>query len=598
MNLRNQQPQTLAPDDKRITRKEARDLLHALDRPEFSGLMDGYINEISDPNNIKETNQFLKQSEENKDLPSNVKLAKPKPGFCIKSIKYKIKTPSNRQKVFINICSYHEVPEPKSNENNMWSLPHLLNKGRHDQDKHKKICTTFDVVFNEKAIELANKNQAFKKFVCDTAINGINDQLLSSEGEKISSDFVVKKFNYKGLEISYINIHSLNKGEMDDRKEPTEYHKTQIQKEVEKMKKDNEDKEKKNNNKDDDEIDVYDQPDIDTTDKVNDVITQQKIIDKDSKIPIYKIKYSDNFELKNYFYQPDGINESKPEYTKIIISINTPLMNSVGDANLEVDVKELKFSYKDIYELNIKLPVEVKKESVTAKYDKSKKILNVTAEILRKELPKIPIKEDENIEIVKDDEEEEKEREEKRKEEEEKKRIEEERIKKEEEEKKRIEEEKIKKEKEEQEKKIKEIEEKLKKEKEEKEKKEKEEKEKLKKEKEKEEEILIKGKKEEIKNDLPLKEVKFKKEEDEEIKKEENNKKLIEEIPQPKDDEISTDSRLLKKNQHKDEDDQPNEKIVSNNNINTNNMNNNNNEENKTPIIFLSFASDWVYDLQ
>ena len=141
--------------------------------------MDSYIKEISDPNNIKETNKFLKQSEENKDLPSNVKFAKTKPGFCIKSIKYKIKTPSNYQKVFINICTYHEVPEPKSNKDNMWSLPHLLNKRRHDQDKHKKISTTFDIVFNEKAIELTNKNQAFKKFVCDAVINGINDQLLS-----------------------------------------------------------------------------------------------------------------------------------------------------------------------------------------------------------------------------------------------------------------------------------------------------------------------------------------------------------------------------------------------------------------------------------
>ncbi len=582
-------PEPLAPDDKRITRKEARDLLHALDRPEFSGLMDGYINEISDPNNIKETNQFLKESEEKKDLPSNVKLAKPKPGFCIKSVKYKIKTPSNRQKVFINICSYPDVPEPKSNENNMWSLPHLLNKGRHDQDKKKKICTTFDVVFNEKAIKLSNENKAFKKFVCDTAINGINDQLLSSEGEKISSDFVVKKFNYKGLEVSYINIHSLTKGEMDDRKEPTEYHKTQIQKEVEKMKKENE--EKKNNNNDNDDIDVYNQPDIDDTDKVNDVIKQQKLIDKDSKIPIYKIKYSDNFELKNYFYQPDGINDNKPEYTKIIISINTPLMNSVGDANLEVDVKELKFSYKDIYELNLKLPVEVKKESVTAKYDKSKKILNVTCEIVRKELPKIPIKEDENIEIVKEDEEEEKEREKKKKEEEEKiKKENEEKLKKENEEKLKREEE-IKKEKEEQEKKIQEIEEKLKREKEEKEKREKEEKEKKEK-----EEIIIKGKKEEINKNLPLKEVKFKNEEEEE--KKEENKKLIEEIPQTKDDEITTDSRLLKKNNQKDEDDQPNNNNINNNNNSNNNNNNNNNEENKTPIIFLNFSSDWVYDLQ
>ena len=54
-------------------------------------IMDNYINEISDPNNIKETNQFLKESEERKDLPSNVKLCKPTPGFCIKSEKYNIK---------------------------------------------------------------------------------------------------------------------------------------------------------------------------------------------------------------------------------------------------------------------------------------------------------------------------------------------------------------------------------------------------------------------------------------------------------------------------------------------------------------------------
>ena len=59
-------PGELAPDDKRITRKEARDLLTALDKPEFNGLMDDYLKEISDPNNIKETNQFLKESEEKK----------------------------------------------------------------------------------------------------------------------------------------------------------------------------------------------------------------------------------------------------------------------------------------------------------------------------------------------------------------------------------------------------------------------------------------------------------------------------------------------------------------------------------------------------
>ena len=555
------------PKDNTITRQEARELLHALDKPEFSGLMDNYINEISDPNNVKETNQFLKESEERKDLPSNVKLCKPTPGFCIKSEKYSIKRPGNRQKVFINICSYTEVPEPKADEKNMWSLPHLLNKGRHDQDKNKKVCTTFDVVFNPKAITLANENIAFKKFVCDTAINGINNQLLAKTEEKISGDFVVKsKINYKGLEVSYINIHSLNKGEFDDRKEPTEFHKTEIMKEVERIKSESQAKEE---NKEEEEGEkIYDQPDVEDKDHINKDIEIQREMDIENKRPIYKIKYSDNFDINNFFYQPEGVNEVQQRYKRMIIDIETPRMNGAGDAELAVDVKQLKFAYKDIYQLEIDLPIEIKKESVKAKFDKTKKVLSISADIVHKEVVLPPKKEDENIEIVKDEkEEQELERERKKKEEEEKKKKEEEeeRIKKEEEEKKKKEEE-IKRKKEEEERK--------------------------KEEEQKNKEVFIKGQKKEpieIKN-LPLKEVKYKLDEKEEETNKENKKKLVEEIPS------STKSEAVTK-QTKDEDDVPQ---------NTQLPQENNNKqikalpqsENTTPIVFLSFNNDWVYEVE
>lgn len=552
------------PRDGTITRKEARDLLHALDKPEFSGLMDNYINEISDPNNIKETNQFLKESEERKDLPSNVKLCKPTPGFCIKSEKYNIKRPGNRQKVFINICSYDEVPEPKSDSNNMWSLPHLLNKGRHDQDKNKKVCTTFDVVFNSKAIKLSNENIAFKKFVCDTAINGINNQLLAKTEEKISSDFVVKtKFNYKGLEVAYINIHSLNKGEMDDRKEPNEFHKTEIMKEVEKIKNESK-KEDKKEEEDDDEEKVYDQPDVG---EINKDIKIQKEIDINNKVPIYKIKYSNTFDINNFFYQPEGVNEVQENYKRMIIDIETPRMNSAGDAELEVDIKQLKFSYKDIYKLDIALPIEIKKETVRAKFDKTKKILSISADINRKEVVMPKPKEDENIEIVKDDEEQRQlEREQKRKEEEEKKKKE-----KEEEELRRQEEERK-----EKEKKI--LEAKKKREEEEKNK-----------------EVIIKGKKEEVKKeDLPLKEVKYKIEdnkEEQKTKEKEENKKLVQEV-------TTTNEKAIVKHNQKDEDD---EEPTNNNQKENTSITPTRylpQDENKTPLVFLNFNNDWVYEVE
>ena len=622
----------LHPDDKRITRKEARDLLTALDKPEFGGLMDDYLKEISDPKNIKETNQFLKESEEKKDLPANVRLAKPTPGFCIRSEKYNIKHPSNRKKVFINIVSLEEVREPQNSENNMWQLPYLLNPGRHDQDKKGKYCTTYDVVFNPKAIELANGNLAFKKFVCDTAIEGINREILSKEEEKISKDFVTKKFNYKGLEVAYVNVHTLNKGEMDDRKEPSEFHKTQVMKEVEKLKAENE--KKKEEEKKEGDIEVYDEPDVDSKENVNDVIKAKKIIDKNSKEPIYQIKYSNTFELNNFFYNPQGYEEKpKPDYKKIIIEINTPLMEGISDAELEIDSKKLKFKYKDIYLLNLDLPIEINRDSTKAKFEKAKKILTLSANIVHKE-QKIPEKKiDEKMEIINEEEE-------KRKEEEKKKKEEEERLREEEEEKKKREEEiRIKKEKERIEK------EKKEKERKEKERIEKERKEKEQLEKNKEETVFIKGQKDNndsslLNNKNKLKDIKYKQENDNEINE---NKKLIEEIiPETKEgqnkeedeireDEINTTIPMkkqieifkkrreeikkgesdinknktniklkeLKKEKEEKEDNKKHDEddILVKPGSTQINSQNNLKEDTRTPTCFLSFSNDWIYEI-
>ena len=619
-------PGELAPDDKRITRKEARDLLKALDKPEFPNLMDDYVKEISNPNNIKETNQFLKESEEKKDLPANVRLAKPTPGFCIRSEKYSIKHPAQRKKVFINLVSLDEVQEPQSDSNNMWKLPYLLNPGRHDQDKKGKYCTTYDVVFHPKAIELANGNLAFKKFVCDTAIEGINNQILSKEEEKISKDFVIKKFDYKGLEVSYVNVHSLNKGEMDDRKEPSEYHKTQVMKEVEKLKAEH-DKNKEEEKKEE-EIDVYDQPDVDSKDNVNDVIKTKKQIDKDSKEPVYQIKYSDNFELNNFFYNPQGYEETpKHDYKNFIIEIKTPLMQSAAEAELEIDTKKLKFKYKDIYLLNLDLPIEINKDSTKAKFDKSKKILTLSADIIHKK-QKMPEKKiDENMEIINEEEEKRKAIEKKKKEEEEKKKKEEEEKRKKEEEakKKKEEEMRIKKEKEMEEKKKKEMEEKNK-----------------------EETVFIRGQKDNkdntslSNNKNALRDIKYK---EENINEKIEKKKLIEEIiPEEKEeqkeedelreDEINTSIPMkkqieifrkkkeeIKKNESdKNNKSKKNTKIklkeekkenikeeenkkhdeddiaVKPNNI-QNNTQNNSKEDTRTPTSFLSFSNDWIYEI-
>ena len=404
-------------------------------------------------------------------------------------------------------------------------------------------------------------------------------------------------------------------------------------KEVEKMKEEME--KKKEEEKKDGDIEVYDEPDVDSKDNVNDVIKAKKQIDKDSKEPVYQIKYSNNFELNNYFYNPQGYEEApKNDYKNIIIEINTPLMEGIQDAELEIDTKKLKFKYKDIYLLNLDLPIEINRDSTKAKFEKAKKILTLSADIIHKK-QKMPEKKiDENMEIINEEEE-------KRKEEEKKKKEEEERIKKENEE-------KIKKEQEIKAKKEEEMRIKKEKERIDKEKKEKEKREKELIEKNKEETVFIKGQKDNKENSLlnnkkVLKEIKYKQESENSQKE---NKKLIEEIiPEVKEeqneeeeeireDEINTTVPMkkqleifrkrreeLKKNENdknkkgtkikeiKKEKEKENKEIKEeikkhdeddvvvkqdNSKISTQT---NSKEDTRTPTCFLSFSNDWIYEI-
>jgi hypothetical protein len=403
-------------DDNKITRDEFRQILKSMDRKEFENHMGDYIKEISNPENVSEQNQFLKNAEENKDLPQNVKLAQPKKGFCMKSEKFSVKRPGVRQKVYINICQLEEInpPEEDQNRKGMWSLPHLVNKGRNDQDKKGDLCTTYDIVFNPKAIEMSRQFPSFKKFVCETSISAINLNILKSEQEKISNDYVIKtKFDYKGKEVAIMNVHSLYKSELDSRKEPKENFKTNIQKDIEDK------KYKSENNKrdvleDDEDEKVFDKPDIDveiSEKEVKDLETR-RLLEADTEkgaesnlAPKFTIKYSTEFELHKHFYLPSNVEEKNSE--KLVIEIQVPKMDNLNVAELELDKKKLHFRYRDIYLLDIELPAEIDKERSDAKFDRKKGVLILSANLIKREIEQPLLKKlNDSVEIVKDEEDE------------------------------------------------------------------------------------------------------------------------------------------------------------------------------------------------
>jgi len=72
-----------------------------------------------------------------------------------------------------------------------------VSKGKHDQDNTGGVCMTYDVVFHS---DIANfvVQADFKKFVADTAVDGVN-RVLAENKEKLSADYkIMKHINCKG----------------------------------------------------------------------------------------------------------------------------------------------------------------------------------------------------------------------------------------------------------------------------------------------------------------------------------------------------------------------------------------------------------------
>lgn len=192
-----------------MSKNELRAFTKAMEQPEFKTMLADYIKEISDPQGKAEYEQYLRQLEEQGDLPIGTKLIQPNPLFCVKTSSKKLISDVNKQyfdqKTFINVCVHDEVEKPRKEfvkmpdgrSGNSWQLPYRVSKIRHDQDKNGALCSTFDIVFHSDVGSFIIHDD-FKKFVADTAIDGVN-RVLAENKEKCSSDYkIMKHMNCKG----------------------------------------------------------------------------------------------------------------------------------------------------------------------------------------------------------------------------------------------------------------------------------------------------------------------------------------------------------------------------------------------------------------
>lgn len=79
-----------------MSKQELRAFTKAMEHEEFKTILNDYVKEISDPKNKAEYETYLRQLEEQGDLPVGTKLIQPIGCFCIKTMSKKMISDINK----------------------------------------------------------------------------------------------------------------------------------------------------------------------------------------------------------------------------------------------------------------------------------------------------------------------------------------------------------------------------------------------------------------------------------------------------------------------------------------------------------------------
>lgn len=363
----------------KMTKNEMKGLIKAMESNEFKDIMGEYVQEISDPKNKAEQEQYLKQLEDQGELPPNTKLIKPQAGFCMKSITKKLMSKDDNkyfdQKCFINVCSHEIMDKPRQVEivkngqkGSTFELPYRVSQPRHDQDKKGDLVQTFDVIYHPEVLILGlHHGQKFHQFICDTALDGVN-RVLGQDKERISKDYkVMKNLKCKGGEPASITVKIDTENPILNNLD-TSKHETKLQKEITQINEDG--KEVPQNVATIEEMEEEDSED-------------EEIRPTGITQPNHKIVYSYPVNMQQIWHLPGR--EDREDFnmpTSMKITIEVPWMESLGEAELDINSENLIFKVEKVYYLDISLKYIVDEDKGNAKYVKEKKQLTIDLPIL------------------------------------------------------------------------------------------------------------------------------------------------------------------------------------------------------------------------
>ena len=252
----------------------------------------------------------------------------------------------------------------------------------HQQDNNKKICSLYDVVFSSDVMKwLIHKD--FKKFVADTAIDGVH-RVLAQDKEKISSDYkIMQNMNCKGGEPSLMTVKVEQNNPLLQNLD-IDKTKTKLQKDIDKVKKDQIAKEEKA--KDTQKRLAEAQSKFDNGEVGEE--SEQDEEDNEPKPtgiiqPKYKLVHSFPTDVGDAWggYQTAQMEHENTMKARIPTHLTVTLFlkwcDSMKGSKLDIDESTLVFEFPELYYLDLNLKYKCDPDQGSAKFDKTKKTLTI-----------------------------------------------------------------------------------------------------------------------------------------------------------------------------------------------------------------------------
>lgn len=363
--------------DSPLTHEEVNRICEVMDNDkdgQFQKLLSDYMKEISDPQHKAENEMYLRQLEEQNEVPEGKELLRPSIGYALKFQFREKKSNQKEKKLFCNIVQSEKVSRPsftKVEKGKQWSLPYILSPLRMEYDSNNSSVPTFDCCFHPETLSLGEKDLSFKDLLVRTSKESISKQYENMKNPiSFLPEHTVLKTNYKSGTpgTMLIPVSVATSSSSLPKKDESKSASSSTFKSLKRGFLVNKNKSDKSEYSGLKEISSRRKESFIARDNDTGLVT-----------PHYTVVEQTNFDLGDQVNLGE-IDTNRPDYLEYKISL--PKANNVSDLDLDVTSKDLVLRACSKYFLEIKLPYEVDETSSIARFDKTTSTLTVKLPLL------------------------------------------------------------------------------------------------------------------------------------------------------------------------------------------------------------------------